>query len=310
MHAIEFEVSEAEAGSRLDVLLVRRVEAMSRAEARRMAGSGEVRVNGRPCRKGHRVEAGDRVTLPRPPPRDPSPRPAAGDHPVRVVFEDDALVVLDKPAGMPCHPLRDGETGTLANVVAARWPDAVGVGRARREAGLVHRLDNDTSGLVMVARTPAAFERLRASLLSGDVRKRYTCLCEGLIGATRLIDYPIAAHPKDTSIVVACVSEREARRRSAKPAETRLTEVTHLGAVSLVEVEAPAARRHQIRVHLSVVGHPLVGDVAYGARSGLQLGRHFLHASGIELEHRGRWRSLRSELPAELAAVVAGERGA
>ncbi len=305
--AHELDVREEEAGSRLDVLLVRRVEGMSRAKARRMIEEGSVRVNGRRARKGARLASGDRVELAEMPAPTDFPALAAPELPLVVRYEDAHLVLADKPAGLPAHPLRPDERETLAGALLARYPEMATVGYALREPGLLHRLDNDTSGLMIAARSQRAFEALRALLVGGALDKRYLALVQGASIPLGIIDAPIAAHPSDPRRVHACLDPLDRRRAKARPARTEIVEVTPVGErFALLEVRASHAVRHQIRAHLAALGHPLVGDWLYGGTSIEGFDRHFLHASRIALDHplEPRRVDVASPLPEVLAAVV------
>lgn len=304
--SVELQVVEEDAGSRLDVVLVRRVEGMSRAKARRMIEDGMVRVNGRRARKGVRLAAGDRVELEEMP--TPADFPAVPDPtlPLVVRYEDAHLVIVDKPAGLPTHPLRPDERKTLASALLARYPEMANVGYAQREPGILHRLDNDTSGLVVAARSARAFDALRAILATGAMDKRYAALVAGKV-EPMVIDAPIAPHPSDPRRVHACLDPLDRRRAKARPAETEILRSDPVGAShSLLEVRASVAVRHQIRAHLAAIGHPLVGDWLYGGPAFPSLERHFLHASRLRFEHPIEREQLDvgSPLPDELTAVL------
>lgn len=304
--AIEFVVSDQEAGQRLDVVLVRRVEGMSRARARRLTEDGKVRVNDRRARKGRVLAPGDRVALDEVPPKTDFAAEPDPDLPLRIAYEDDHLVVVDKDAGVPSHPLRPDEKGTVASAIVARYPETAVVGYSAREPGIVHRLDTDTSGLLVVARSVAAFEALKSALREGRFDKRYLALCAGRIAAPRTIDLPIASHPSDPRRVVACVSEADIARLHPHPAETELLRAEPRGAFTLVEVRARSARRHQIRAHLAALGHPLAGDRLYGGPEIQGLERHFLHAGEIAFPHpvTGAIVGARAPLPRDLEAAL------
>ena len=293
---LAFEVQADEEGLRLDVVLVRRVPAMSRKKARDMVEGGEVRVNDRPTRKGGRLVKGDRVTLAREPSRSEFAARPDASVPLRVVHEDEYLVIVDKPAGMPSHPLREDELGTVASALVARYPEMALVGYAAREPGILHRLDTDTSGLMMAARDEETFTRLRNDLRTLRIDKRYRALVEGDI-EPREIDRPISPVPGDTRRV------RVGDHEGARAARTEITQVRPQGRTFReIEVSARAATRHQIRVHLASIGRPLAGDVLYGGPVIPGLTRHFLHASEIALVHprthvKQAWRSA---LPREL----------
>lgn len=305
--SVELDVVEEDAGTRLDVLLVRRVEGMSRAKARRMIEEGGVRVNGRRARKGARVASGDHVHLDEAPAPTDYPATPDPDLPLVVRYEDAHLVIADKPAGVPSHPLRPDEKGTLAGALVARYPEMAHVGYAQREPGILHRLDNDTSGLLIAARSARAFELLRAMLTAGRIEKRYLALVAESPGV-RTIDAPIAPHPSDPRRVHACVDPLDRRRAKARPAVTEILRVERVGSGhALLEVRASVAVRHQIRAHLAAVGHPLVGDWLYGGPSVEGLGRHFLHASRLIFDHpveRDAHVDVGAELPDELREVV------
>jgi 23S rRNA pseudouridine1911/1915/1917 synthase len=302
---VEIQVSEVDAGTRLDVLLVRRVPGLSRKRARDLAESGEVRVNGRRVKKGATLAAGDVVTLPEPTASDTGAVPDP-DLPLEVVHEDAHLVVVEKRPGVPSHPLKPGEKGTVANALLARYPEMAGVGYSPREPGIVHRLDTDTSGLLLAARSTAAFEALRDALKQGRIDKHYLALCEGWIAAPRTISYPLAPHPKDPKRVLACVDERDVLRYRARPAVTEVLTSDRAGEMTLAKVGARPAGRHQIRAHLAAAGHPLAGDRLYGGPAIEGLGRHFLHATWISLVHpvTEQRLELSSELPADLRAAL------
>jgi 23S rRNA pseudouridine1911/1915/1917 synthase len=288
--ALELEVDAEEVGQRLDRFLVARVPGMSRARARSLTADGRVRINGRRAKKGDRVGSGDQVRLDEPPPASAWAAEPDPDLPLRVVHEDARVVVVDKDAGVPSHPLRPGETGTVAQALLARYPEMAGVGYGPREPGLVHRLDTDTSGLLVAARDTDAFERLRASLRQGAFDKGYVALCAGRLGAPQIVDWPIATDRSHPRRVRVCRDPGEATRLRARPAETEVLEAEAVpglpgGPFTYVTVRARMARRHQVRAHLAALGHPLAGDALYGGPALPGLDRHFLHASHLELPH-------------------------
>lgn len=298
---VRLDVDASEAGTRLDVMLVQRIDGLSRARARRLIQDGRVRVNGSRARKGARLGIGDQVELdavPSPVDFVPEPNPQL---PLVVFYEDAELVIVDKPAGMPSHPLRAHERDTLANALLARYPEMAGVGYANREPGLVHRLDNDTSGLVIAARTNAAFEALRDRLKAAEIDKSYIALVDGAL-EPQTVRLWIAPHPSDSRRVQACDPDHPSARR----AETEVVTARRVGSATLVEVRARVAVRHQIRCHLAAIGHPLVGDALYGGPHQTGLERHFLHASEIVVEHPTTHAvvSVRAPLPPELENVL------
>lgn len=307
---LKFEVDESEAGQRLDIVLVGRFEGVGRAKARAMLEQGGVRVNGRRSRKGDRVPAGATIEVSSEP--SSSRFHATPDDSVvlEIVYEDDAMVVVDKRAGVPSNPIRDGETGNVSSGLLARYPAMSDVGYSPREPGLVHRLDVDTSGLIVAAKTTEAFEALRASLSAGSWEKCYRALVVGEIGARLTVEAAIANHPSDPRRVMVASDPLEAARVRARSARSAVTPIERFAGFTLVEVLAEHARRHQVRAHLAFVGHPLVGDVLYGGPEEPELTRHFLHASRITLPHpiSGKPVELSAKLPPELEAALARRR--
>ncbi|MGE0784970.1 MAG: pseudouridine synthase [Sandaracinaceae bacterium] len=301
-------IDEPDDGSRLDVVLVRRVHGMSRARARRLIQQGQVLLNGRAASKGDRLSAGDEVRLSElPTPTDFDP--LADDGALAVAYEDAHLVIVDKPAGIPTHPLRPDETATLANRLLARYPEMRGVGYQRREPGILHRLDNDTSGLLIAARTAEAFDALLALLKDGAIDKGYQALVDGSL-APRRIDHPIAKHPSDPRRVHVCVDGLDRRIVASRPAVTEIERTSLIGERTLAFASAERAVRHQVRAHLASIGHPLVGDWLYGGTLIDGLGRHFLHAYRIAFVHPfgGAQVDVEVPLPVELAALVEDAR--
>jgi 23S rRNA pseudouridine1911/1915/1917 synthase len=309
--ATDFVVTEGLDGARLDKATIELASgALSRAKVKRAIEAGEVRVNGRRRPKGAVVAKGDVISLEGGAEASDEaavPEPGA---PLVVRFESAAVVIVDKPSGQPTAPLRPGETGTLANALLARYPELGGVGYGPREPGLVHRLDTDTSGLVIVARSAEAFARLKGALKEGRITKHYLLVCasDGLAD-DGTIAFPIASHPKDQRRVLACVHPRDVMRNSPRQASTQFRVVQRRGEWALVDVEVSRALRHQIRAHFAAIEHPLVGDVLYGGPVIEGLGRHALHASQVEYDGGGELPlrfDVESALPEELARLVSG----
>lgn len=305
------EVREDEQGLRVDVLVARRFPGIGRAAAKALVEAGEVRVDGRRSRKGDRVGVGQVVELaatPRSSREEASPDPELA---LVVRYEDADLLVVDKPAHVPSHPLEAGELGTIANALVARLPELAGLGFSPREPGLVHRLDVDTSGLLVAAKTKPAFDALVASLREGRWDKRYRALVDGNVRSRFPIDAAIANHPGDPRKVEVAGDPLEAARRKARTARTEVTPVESVRGATLVEAIAHKAVRHQVRAHLASVGHPLIGDVLYGGPADPELGRHFLHASRLTLPHptSGQPVTIESPLPPELEDALTRRRG-
>ena len=283
MSAIELEMGEDDAGERIDVVLTRRVPVLSRARAKALIEEGGVRVDGRPVKKSYAVVVGDRVTLGGlPGPADFYAKPDP-DLTLEVLLENERYVIVDKPAGVPSHPLEDGELGTLASALVARYPEMSDVGYSKREPGILHRLDNDTSGVMLAARDQETFDELRRQLQAGEIEKRYLARCRGVVPAPMVIDTLIANDPRDRRKVRVCTDPREIKRLHAQPARTEVLSSTPAEHGSLIEVRANNARRHQIRAHLASIGHPLLGDTLYGAPALENLTHHLLHALSIKV---------------------------
>jgi 23S rRNA pseudouridine1911/1915/1917 synthase len=274
-------VQEAAANARLDRWLAEQVPELSRAKLRALIDAGHVRVDGRARKAAHRLAAGARVEMEVPPP------PAQTLEPERialtVVHEDDHVLVVDKPAGMVVHPGAGHARGTLAAAVLAHAPGTAGVGGPGRP-GVVHRLDKDTSGLLVVAKTPQAYESLTAQLAARTVSRQYVAVVHGVVKAeTGLVDAPIARHAGDRTRM-AVVPKGRGRR-----ALTRYRVVERFPQFTRLEVTLETGRTHQIRVHLASIGHPVAGDAVYGGRAPrpapVPIGGHALHACRLAFVH-------------------------
>jgi 23S rRNA pseudouridine1911/1915/1917 synthase len=277
---------------------------ISRGRAMEWISQGRVRIDGKRAPKGSPVAPGSRISVERPPPDQPAPEP---ELPIRIVYADAYLIVADKPAGMPSHPLKPGETGTAANALVGRFPELAQVGPSPREGGLVHRLDTDTSGLLLAARTDAAHAMLRAQFAARAVEKRYLALVAGEIHAGGEIALPLLHDPHDSRRMQPASDAGYAAEHGARPAVTRFEPVERKGGFTLLDVEIPTGVMHQIRAHLAFVGHPLAGDALYGGPDLPGLGRHFLHAARLAFAHPDGSRArYESALPADLAAVLRG----
>jgi 23S rRNA pseudouridine1911/1915/1917 synthase len=283
----EVVVPAALGGARLDKVIAELVPELSRARVKRAIQLGAVRVNGRRIPKGSSVASGDVVRIDIVQVAD-GPAVATPGAPLRVVYESEHVVVVDKPAGQPTAPLRARETGTLVNALLGRYPELVPqgadayVGHSMREPGIVHRLDTETSGAVVVARTQEAFDELRLALKDMRLDKRYHLVCaEAGLPEEGSIEYPLANHPKDQRRVHACIHPRDVMRLEPRQASTKYRVVQRSGTWALVEARVGKALRHQIRVHFAAIGHPLAGDELYGGPVIRALGRHALHASRV-----------------------------
>ncbi|HCL26309.1 MAG TPA: RluA family pseudouridine synthase [Dehalococcoidia bacterium] len=289
----EFRVGAGE--SRLDQYLAGQDTGLTRSQLSRLITEGQVLVNGSPSKPANKVRPGDSVTLSVPPPR--LTGVVAQDIPVSVVYQDDDLVVIDKPAGLAVHPGPGHPDTTLVNALLAMCPDIQGIGGEIRP-GIVHRLDKDTSGLMVVAKTHQAHTSLSAQIKAREVTKGYLALVEGTPSSEQgKVDVPVGRHPRRRTRMAVVVGGKEART-SYKVRE-------EFPGHSLVELYLETGRTHQIRVHMAHIGHPLVGDELYGKASPL-VDRHFLHAFHLVFNHptSGEPLEFQTALPGDLAPAL------
>lgn len=299
----EREVPQDAAPDRLD-RAVAKLFGVSRGRAMEWIAEGRVRIGGKRAPKGTPVQPGARISVALPPPDQPAPEP---DLAIRIVHADAYLVVADKPAGMPSHPLKPGEKGTAANALVGRFPELAKVGPSPREGGLVHRLDTDTSGLLLAARTDAAHAMLRAQFSARTVEKGYLALVGGEIHASGEIALPLLHDPRDPRRMQAASDPEYAAEHGARAAVTRFLPLERKGGFTLLEVEIPTGVMHQIRAHLAFIGHPLAGDALYGGPDVPGLSRHFLHAARLAFAHPDGSRvRYQSPLPTDLDDALKG----
>jgi len=298
---VDLEVTEDLDGARVDKVLSALLS-MSRARATILAESG-VEVDGTPARSSDRVRAGQVLRCDR-------PEETLGLEPEQidfgVLFEDGEVIVVDKPPGLVVHPGSGRQRGTLAAGLIARYPELKGVGSAERW-GLVHRLDKDTSGALLVARTHDSFAALTEQLRERRLGRVYLTLVEGRMGApTGTVEAPIGRDPSRPT--------RRAVTHAGKPARTHFEVLEEFpdADASLLEVRLETGRTHQIRVHMAAIGHPVAGDLTYGAvRKDLGSPRTFLHASQLEFDHpvTGEHLVVASPMPSDLDRVLGRLRG-
>lgn len=293
-----------EAGVRLDVFLAQADLACSRSAAQRLIAEGCVRVNGEIASKRHLTRAGERVEVYSPPEQAGELR--AEQIPLDIRFEDEHLIVLSKPAGLVVHPAHGHVSGTLVHALLGHTED-LGTRAGEDRPGIVHRLDKDTSGLMMVAKTDEAQAILSEALKIRAVERRYIALVHGYIAPdTGIIDAPLARHPKDRTRMA--VSDHPDAKQAVTTFRVleRFAAGTHDEGYTLVECKLYTGRTHQIRVHMAYITHPVVGDPLYGKRrqkADLGLERQFLHAYRIAFDHpvTGQRIDLVDPLPEDLA---------
>jgi 23S rRNA pseudouridine1911/1915/1917 synthase len=302
-------------GLRLDRFLVNLLPQHSRSQIQRLIKTGSITVQGRSARANQIVKIGQAVSVDVPEPTEATP--AAEPLQLNVVYQDHDIAVIDKPAGMVVHPAAGHSSGTLVNALLHHMDDLSGIGGEKRP-GIVHRLDRGTSGLMVVAKHDAAHEALSKQFRDRDVEKEYVALVWGEVMAGRRIDSPIGRDPRNRKKMSAERTEApdSLRLRRSREAVTRIVGAEHFGRVlTLVSVAIHTGRTHQIRVHLSAIGHPVVGDSLYGGvhrrvpgdlRAVTHLDRPFLHAARLGFTHPvdGRRLTFTSELPPDLQRVL------
>ena len=279
-----FDVLASESGQRLDVVLHARYPTANRAFCRQAVESGQVVVNGQLCLKGYKLRAGDAVAVARLKEAcDNRVQPDASVQ-VPVVYEDSCLVAVNKPAGMAVHPLSSEERGTLMNGLVARYPELAEIGDQPLMAGALHRIDTGTSGLVLAARTPEAFEKLRAQFVAQTVEKIYLALVEGHVAVPGRLTHELAHHPSLPHCKMVDARSLAAPDRRMR-AETAYRPLGLYGSYTLLEVTIRTGVTHQIRCQLALGGWPVVNDTLYGARPVVGCSRHFLHALEARFMH-------------------------
>jgi 23S rRNA pseudouridine1911/1915/1917 synthase len=297
-------------GTRLDRFLASVMPARSRSQIQRLIKDGRVRVGGREAKANQAVKTGQEIAVDLPAPVDPAPQAEA--LPLPILYQDRDLIVVDKPAGMVVHPAAGHSSGTLVNALLHHVADLSGIGGEKRP-GIVHRLDRGTSGLMVVAKHDAAHEELSRQFREREVEKEYIALVWGEVMAGRRIDAPIGRDASNRKKMSAAPSKRARRSREAV---TRIVRAEPFGRVlTLAHVAIHTGRTHQIRVHLSAIGHPVVGDPLYGGvhrrvpgdiRAVTHLDRPFLHAARLAFRHPadGRRMEFTSDLPADLQRIL------
>lgn len=284
-------------GERLDVFVARRRPELTRSRVRALIDEGLVTVEGSLAKASARVAEGETVAVIVPPPQPMELEAEA--IPLSIIYQDTDIIVVDKPAGLTVHPAPGHPSGTLVNALLAAYPDLKGIGGTLRP-GIVHRLDKDTSGLIVVAKNDRAQQALQAQLKGREVQKTYVALVRGVPEPPEgMIEAPIGRNPKNRKKMAVVSGGRESTTNY------RVVETIGEGQYALLEVKPVTGRTHQIRVHLSALGHPIIGDATYGGRSTV-VGRQFLHAAKLAfaMPPSQRMMEFESPLPADLREAL------
>lgn len=297
-----FTVQPEEVGQRLDRYLVAALADLSRSQIQQLIGEGAIQINGRASKAGYPLRAGDeiQVNLAHLPGR--ASQVKARSLPLEIIYEDEDLLVINKAPGMVVHPAPGHSDDTLVNALLAYYPE-LQVSETDQRPGIVHRLDRDTSGLLIVAKNARAQAALVGQMQRHEIVKRYLALVEGVIALDQgSIDAPIGRDPRHRQqMAIVATGSREAR--------THFRVLERFARHTLLLIQLETGRTHQIRVHLKAIGHPVVGDLTYGSGSvirGSQLRRQFLHAYQLQFAHplTGVQLQLEAPLPADLQSVL------
>ncbi len=292
----EYKYTADTPGARLDAFVAASCPELSRTHARKLIDEGLIKVNGKAAKASHKLNVGDTVDITVPP--EPPPALSPEDIPLDIVYENDDLLVIDKPAGLAVHPAPGHPGHTLVNAVLAYLP-GLADGDDTLRPGIVHRLDKDTSGLIIVAKNRVAQADLSAQFKSRSVNKSYLVLVKGkLTPENGVIEAAIGRDPKNRQRMAVVSRGREAR--------TAYRVVKYIGGYTLLEIHPETGRTHQIRVHLAAIGFPVVGDSTYGVKNP-HLSRQFLHASklGFKLPFTGEYQEFEAPLPEDLKKALA-----
>ena len=292
-----FQFTVDTAGNRLDKFVSENCPGLSRSQAQKLIDDGYVIVNGLMEKANHKTEIGEKIEVTIPPPALTGLLPEA--IPVKIIYEDDDLLVIDKPAGLTVHPAPGHPSHTLVNAVLSHLNEIEDEGDITRP-GIVHRLDKDTSGVMLVAKNNVALANLADQFKARTVKKTYITLVKGILRPDKgVIDAPIGRDSGDRKKMAVT---GESRGRAAR---TNYRVIRYVGKNSLLEISPETGRTHQIRVHLAAIGYPVFGDITYGKKSAF-LNRQFLHAHriGFKLPATGKWVEFESPLPEDLKQAL------
>ncbi len=298
LEILTFAVTDEEAGQRLDKVLTDKLDSYSRVQVQQLIKNGLVTVNNRERKAAYKLEAGETIAAQIPPEEEEGevePQPI----PLHVLYEDEHIAAIDKPAGLVVHPGFGNTEGTMVNALLARWPQVRNVGHPER-AGIVHRLDKETSGVILVALTPKAQYNLMRQFEERTIKKIYWALVDHQPDTqVGRIHAPIGRDPQQR--------KKMAVIRNGREATTNFRVLELYQDHALLEIDLETGRTHQIRVHMAFIGCPVAGDTIYGFRkSSIKIGRMFLHAKSITFKHpiTDGEMTIEAELPSELQQVL------
>ena len=300
MQQFEYDIDPACAKKRLDIFLTEIQSDITRSYIKKLIETEHVTVNGAPAKAHYKLKEGDCVAMqvPDPEPLEVKPEPI----PLDVVYEDASLIVIDKPPGMVVHPAPGHSGGTLVNALLHHCKDLAGIGGVERP-GIVHRLDKDTSGLIVAAKTETCMQSLTRQFKERDIHKVYLAMAKGTFESkTGTIDVPIGRHKTHRK-------KMSTHTSAGREAQTRYEVIGQLDGFAYIRLFPKTGRTHQIRVHLASIGHPILGDLLYGGTPGPklpQIARQALHAHRLELTHpvTGNLLQFESPLPSDMEALI------
>lgn len=298
MERFEYLVAEEQETTRVDVFLAKEHSELTRSHVQNLIEEGHVWVNGKNTKSNYRLRSGDRIVLEVPPPAEVAIIPQA--IPLDILYEDSQVIIINKPRGMVVHPAAGNYDGTMVNALLEHCEDLSGINGVMRP-GIVHRIDKDTSGVIMVAKTDQAHFSLAQQIKDRTVTRRYIALVHGnLQEESGIINAPIGRHPTDRKKMAVDV-------KNGREAITHFKVLERFSAYTMVEARLKTGRTHQIRVHMAYIGHPLVGDPKYGPRNPhFDLDGQFLHARVLGFTHpvTGEYMEFSAPLPQVLEDIL------
>ncbi|MDI6705462.1 MAG: RluA family pseudouridine synthase [Bacillota bacterium] len=295
--SIKLIVEEENKKERLDAYLAARMEGLSRSYIQRIIDEDSALVNGKPAKRNYRVAAGDEIVIAIPAAQPLNVEPE--DIPLDIVYEDDDLLIVNKPAGMVVHPAPGNYSGTLVNALLAHCERLSGINGAYRP-GIVHRIDKDTTGLLAVAKNERAHRELARQFKDHHISRKYIALVSGIIAEDAgIVDAPIGRHPVNRKKMAVVT-------KNSRKAVTHFSVIKRYSRFTLLELRLETGRTHQIRVHMAYIGHPVVGDPVYGKEGELGSGGQLLHAAELGFIHpvKGVYMKFEAPIPEEFQRIL------